>query len=294
MKKLLAILKRRPVVQALVTLLYNPHIKNFFTGRIAQGKTKFACVPGLNCYSCPAAAAACPIGGLQAVLTGNRQSVSYYVFGLLLLFGTLLGRFVCGFLCPFGFVQDLLFRVKVKKLKVLEKPDHVFRYLKYAVLLVLVILLPMFYTGASGVASPYFCKWLCPAGTLEGGVPLVLADGTLREGLGFLFGWKIAVLAALLALSLLLYRPFCKYLCPLGAFYSLFNGISFYQLRIDPHKCTHCGVCARVCHMGVNVPEKPASPECIRCGDCKRACPHGAISTGFCTRKKEPDADGAH
>ncbi len=103
----------------------------------------------------------------------------------------------------------------------------------------------------------------------------------LRGLAGVLFQWKALVLAAVLLAALFIHRPFCRYLCPLGAFYALFNRFSFFQLRLDREKCTGCGACAHVCPMAVEVPREPDSPECIRCGRCAAVCPEGALSCGF-------------
>ena len=91
----------------------------------------------------------------------------------------------------------------------------------------------------------------------------------------------------LIALSLIVYRPFCRYICPLGAIYGLFNPIAFYRIRIDEEKCTHCGACSRACPMNVPVEHSPNSPECIRCGACREACKPGALSMGFACAKRE-------
>ena len=90
-------------IQAVATLLTNIHIPNLFKGKIYQGNAKAVCVPGLNCYSCPAATGACPIGAFQAVVGSSRFKFSYYITGFFILLGVTLGRFICGFLCPFGF-----------------------------------------------------------------------------------------------------------------------------------------------------------------------------------------------
>ena len=272
---------RRNLIQAAAALLTNANLPGFASGSIYTGPTKQVCVPGLNCYSCPGAVGACPIGSLQAVLSGGRRGFSYYVAGTILLFGVLFGRLVCGFLCPFGFIQDLLHKIMAKRLTVPPRLDRPMRYTKYAVLLFLVILLPMFVRGPYGVGDPWFCKYLCPAGTLEGGIPLLIANESLRAMAGALFSWKAAVLAAVLIFSVLIYRPFCKYLCPLGAIYGLLNRLSFYQLRVDENRCTRCGACERSCGMGVEILKNINSAECIRCGKCKAVCPNGAISSGF-------------
>lgn len=102
-------------VQAAATLLTNIHLPNFFKGKIYQGNGKTVCVPGLNCYSCPAASGACPIGAFQAVVGSSKFKFSYYITGFIILLGVILGRFICGFLCPFGWFQDLLHKIPGKK-----------------------------------------------------------------------------------------------------------------------------------------------------------------------------------
>jgi ferredoxin-type protein NapH len=272
--------KRRTIIQAAATLITNANLPGFFTGKIYQGPGKHVCVPGLNCYSCPGAVGACPIGSLQAVIGGRERNLSYYVFGTILLFGALFGRLVCGFLCPFGFIQDLLYKIRSRKPKVPERLDRPLRYGKYLTLAA-VLILPTVLTDPYGIGSPYFCKYLCPAGTLEGGVPLLLLNKSLRAAAGALFTWKAAVLAAIILLSVLLYRPFCKYLCPLGAMYGLLNRVSLYRMELDGERCTGCRACERACPLGVKVTENVNSAECIRCGRCREKCPTGALSAGF-------------
>ena len=278
MKKLF---HRRGWIQAAATLASNANLRGFLRGKIYSGPIKTVCVPGLNCYSCPGAVGSCPVGALQAVITGNKHNFSFYVVGILLLFGVLLGRIVCGFLCPFGWIQELLNRIPGRKLNIPRKVDRRLRLFKYAVLLLFVLALPMFAVDAFGLGAPWFCKWICPAGTLEGGIPLIVANESLRAGLGFTFWWKISLLLLTILFSMLVYRPFCRYVCPLGAFYSMFNRWSFSQLAWDRNRCTTCGSCERACPMEVDVLRNPNSPECIRCGRCVHACPEGAISFQF-------------
>lgn len=271
--------KKRFGIQALAALLQNANLKGFFTGKIYQGPLKSVCVPGLNCYSCPGAVGACPIGSLQSFLSGLRIRIPYYIVGLLLFFGAVLGRAVCGFLCPFGFLQELL-----NKIPGVPKRDHFrldkpLRRLKYAVLVLLVVVLPLLYP-----LTPFFCKYLCPSGTLAG-ILLAARDSMVRAQLGGIFLWKLFVLLWVVAACLVIYRPFCKYLCPLGAIYGLFNRFALYRTHLDTDKCIHCGACAAACRMCVDPSKTPNSAECIRCGDCARACPTDALHMGV-RRKK--------
>lgn len=267
--------RNRWKVQALSALLTNGHLTGFFTGKIWKENLKGICVPGLNCYSCPGAVGSCPIGSLQAVIGSSKFRFSYYVVGTIILFGALLGRMVCGFLCPFGWFQELLHKIPSKKFS--TKKLHFLTYLKYIILLLFVIVLPMTIVNEVGMGDPWFCKWICPAGVWEGALPLAIADSGIRAALGSLFIWKSCILIGIVTLSVLFYRPFCKWLCPLGAFYALFNKVSLYRFQIDQNKCTACGACAKVCKMNVEVYKTPNHTECIRCGDCLRTCPHGAI-----------------
>ena len=274
-------------IQAGAALLTNIHLPNFLKGGLYQGKGKAICVPGLNCYSCPAASGACPIGSFQAVVGSSKFRFSYYITGFLILLGVLLGRVICGFLCPFGWFQELLHKIPTKKLS--TKKLKPLTYLKYVVLLVMVVLLPVLVTNQLGMGDPFFCKYLCPQGVLEGAIPLSLANAGIRAALGSLFTWKFIVLLTVIVLSIVFYRPFCKWLCPLGAFYALLNKVSLFQMQVDQSKCVSCGKCAKVCKMDVDVTKSPNHTECIRCGMCIRACPTDAVSFryGFGSGKQQ-------
>lgn len=267
--------------QAAFTALSNGYARGFAKGEIFQGGSKAVCVPGLNCYSCPGALGSCPIGSLQAVLGSRNFQFSFYVLGFLMMVGAICGRFVCGWLCPFGLVQDLLHKIPgVKKLKKLPG-DRWLRWLKYVILLVFVILLPLFAVDIVGQGAPWFCKYICPSGTLMGGLPLTAVNVGLRSAIGWLYRWKVGLLLAILVLSVFVYRPFCRYLCPLGAIYGPFNRFALYRFRVEQDKCVACGKCQKACKLDIPVWKTPNSVECIRCGDCRRACPFGAISADF-------------
>lgn len=264
-------------IQVLWALLSNSYLMGFVNGKIYKGKLKNLCVPGMNCYSCPGALGACPIGAMQAVIGSWNFKFAFYVAGFLMFVGALIGRIVCGWLCPFGLIQDLLHKIPFPRKIKTFRGDKLLRKLKYIIFLVFVIVLPLFLVDILGQGAPYFCKLICPVGTLEGGIPLVLLNQALRQTVSWLYAWKLVILVITLLVSMMIYRPFCKYICPLGAVYSVFNPISVFRYRIDKEKCIHCGVCAKVCEMGCEPVKKANDPECIRCGKCKKSCPTGAI-----------------
>lgn len=272
----------RLVFQGVWAFITNSYLTGFLQGKIYQGKLKSICLPGLNCYSCPSALGSCPVGALQSSFSARGSKISLYVSGFLIFIGAVMGRYVCGWLCPFGLIQDLLNKIPFPKKIRTFKSDRLFRKLKYVILAVFVILLPMVVVDVTGLGEPWFCKFICPAGTLEGGVPLVLLNSALRETVGFLYAWKLLILAVTVILSIIIYRPFCKYICPLGAVYSFFNRVSVFKITLDKEKCIGCNKCEKTCKMNVNPSENPDSAECIRCRECISACPTGALKDNFC------------
>ena len=283
------LIRFRGWVQAGATLLSNLHLPNFLKGSLYQGAGKAVCVPGLNCYSCPAASGSCPIGALQAAVGSPQYRFSYYIVGFLML----LGRAICGFLCPFGWLQELLHKIPTKKFS--SRKLKPLRYLKYGILVVMVCMLPVLAANDVGIGDPFFCKYLCPQGVLEGAIPLSLVNPSIRAALGKLFSWKLSILLTIIVLSVLFFRPFCKWLCPLGAFYALLNRMSLFRMQVDRDKCVSCGKCAKACKMDVDVTKTPNHTECIRCGMCARACPTCAVHFryGFWTREERNDAADA-
>lgn len=273
----------RKIVQAGWAVITNGYMKAFSPDgpMIYQGPLKQVCTPGMNCYSCPGALGSCPIGSMQAVLSGRGRDFPFYVVGYLALIGLFVGRFICGWLCIFGLIQELLYKIPTPKLRVPEGPDRILRYLKYGILLVMVVGLPLVYRNEAGAGEPFFCKYICPVGTLEGGVPLMILNETLRNVIGWLFAWKFLILFICIAASIFIYRPFCKYICPLGAFYGLFQKVSLVRMRHHESLCVDCGLCAKKCRMDVDPRVSPNSSECIRCRECIKACPMSALSMGI-------------
>ncbi len=283
----------RLLIQLASAALLNGYAAGFAGGKIYTGAGKAFCVPVLNCYACPGALGSCPVGSLQNVLGGARHRMSFYVLGLMTLFGIALGRLWCGFVCPFGLAQDLAGMIPARRIRVPGRIDKPARYVKYIILALFVIALPLLAKNRYGIADSYFCKYICPAGTLQAGIPLMLADSALRKLAGALFTWKMLVLTAVMAAAVFIPRFFCRYLCPLGAFYGLFNRFSFYQMELDRDRCTGCGACEKACPMDVPVtgcdggPPQVSGAECIRCGRCKAVCPSEAIRSGFYPEKRQ-------
>lgn len=266
---------KRKLIQLYAALLTNANIKGFVSGNIFKGKTKNVCVPGLNCYSCPGAVGACPLGSLQNALASSGTTVPYYIIGILALFGITLARTVCGYLCPIGFGQELLYKIKTPKLKK-SKATRVLSYLKYVILAVLVVALPIMF-GLAGTAVPAFCKYICPAGTFEGGIALLMnpENEGFFDMLGSLFTWKFCLLVGIIVACIFIFRAFCRFLCPLGAIYGFFNKFALIGVRVDMSKCTDCGLCTSFCKMDI---KRVGDHECINCGECVAVCPTKAIS----------------
>ncbi len=272
----------RKLIQFIATFLTNgywlfPQTKNIYVGPL-----KVLCSPGLNCYSCPASTTYCPIGAIQQLLLGIRFSLDTgaylfgsYVLGTIGLIATTTGRITCGWLCPFGLLQELLYKIPSgKKIEVY----NALRYVKYVMLIGFVFLFPLLLTNEWGMGKPWFCKFVCPTGTLEAGIPILLMQPDLRATLGYLFYNKLFWMIVFLVWSVFTSRPFCKTTCPLGAFYGLFNKFSLLKLDLLEDKCVDCGQCAQVCPMGIQFNESVGSTECIMCMRCMReGCEFGAI-----------------
>ena len=267
----------RKIIQFSIAILYNINFVGFRDHKIYTGPIKNICVPGLNCYSCPGAIAACPIGSIQSVIAGKKYGVGFlqsiflrfpiYVLGFVILFGVIFGRVVCSFLCPFGLIQELLYKIKTPKIKK-NFLTRKLTIIKYFILIVFVFILPII------INAPAFCKYICPEGTLEAGIFHVAFNESLRETIGVLFNLKLTILIIVVVFAILHYRVFCKYVCPLGAIYSLFNNIAIFRITVDKNLCINCNACINSCLMDV---KKVGDRECIECGECIKVCPASAI-----------------
>ena len=229
--------------------------------------------PFFYCYACPAAAFACPIGVLQnyAIL----QQVPFYAIGVVGLFGLALGRFWCGWACPFGLVQDLVSLVRRGRSQdVLRLPR--FAWTKFVVLIAVLIL-------AGVVAETLFCK-ICPAGSLFAAIPQRFVSTELEFGTFFYV--HLVTLAIALVLFALVGRFWCRYLCPMGAVLGLFNPVSILKVRVDFDKCSRCEDCLSVCPAKIEKLEDIEScTDCTRCGRCIESCGADAIKISAALRR---------
>ncbi len=271
---------KRWMIQLLFFIVQNPFLQNFFTGKIYASSVRQHCVPTLNCYSCPAAPFSCPIGSIQYLIE-YAKIVPFSILGFLTAIGAIFGSASCAFMCPFGALQDLLYRIS--PFKSLKKLPFFVRHIKWVILLLFVIIIPLW------KHIPAFCAYICPAGTLEAGIPLLITNEGLRASAGGTFVFKSVSLFLLLLWAMREQRPFCRYLCPLGLFFGLFNKISLLQIKLNHDKCRKCHVCQpeKSCPMGLKLPEKVNTLDCIKCGECIKPCPFHAINKEFIPKSKE-------
>jgi polyferredoxin len=282
----LGINHNRRLYQLSSALIIDSSLKGFVVASIYQGTTKGFCVPVLNCYACPSAIFSCPLGSIQhfMVIGGVPENIKmffanlpYYPLGLLGVIAAAVGRMCCGYLCPFGFFQDILFKIKTHKVKI----PKFLRHFKYVALVLLVFILPM------KLGENWFSK-LCPMGTLIGGIPWVSINSDIRGMVRGIFWIKTAILLIYVVFSSISKRPFCQTSCPLGAIYSLFNKVSFFRINWDEKSCTHCNKCEDICPMDIRIYENANPVDCIRCLDCDR-CPSVDLTHPFSALEKEEE-----
>ncbi len=410
--------------QIIGTVVLNGYILAYIQNKILySGFLKAVPEPVLNCYGGPLSLFACPLGSFQQIigLKGVEwwQNIPWVVLGVFLVVGASVGRAACGWLCPFGLWQDLLYKIKIGPragikrwlslgvincialitiillaifvrvpwwksvlfgwvplsalllysaikgkvelprrwsiagmlvgitlglvvviqhdvnigiavgavgmvlgsfiggskavlvfapagfvLTVLGKAERLGPFSGVELGLVFLLVVVIFYLAierwlrlflpsvgikyavliiVAGVvvyltAEPWFCK-LCPQGTLEAGIPLVLWDPVqgLRALVGWLFYFKVAILLFVFWSAVMVKRPFCRVICPIGAVYALFNKLSLLRMRLDNNACNRCGVCRRVCPTDIEPFLEPNQAECIRCFECVWNCPHKAL-----------------
>jgi len=229
---------------------------------------KWLCNPVLSCHSCALAWFACPIGVF--VHYAGYHLFPFLALGTVLLLGIAIGRLLCGWMCPFGLLQDLLHKIPGPKL---ELPAWTAR-IKYAVLAATVLLLP-FLLGEQTVFS--FCRF-CPASALQ-----VTLPNLARTGLGAVdagMAIKLGILVLVLGAAVVSSRSFCKVLCPIGALLAPLNHLSFWRIPVPTQNCVSCGKCDRACPQGMHPESRIAlgippnrAGECIVCYECRTICP---------------------
>jgi polyferredoxin len=228
------------------------------------------CGPVFHCYSCPLAMFACPIGVIANF--SALHVIPFAALGMLLLFGAALGTFVCGWACPFGFLQDLIAKVPTPKFT-LPLWMGIFRY---AVLLAFVLVIPFLW----GEAHPLFICRLCPAGAIEGALPNMANQAIAGQPIVWPTAVKTAILVMIVIAMFFTWRPWCTLFCPLGAFYSLLNHVSFLFLRFHRDRCIECADCRSLCVDGGSAERRIDGLHCLRCAECTN-CRAVTVETVF-------------
>ena len=235
-------------------LLSNAFIFRWFTVPLFRW---FPC-PFMNCHGCPFSFFACPIGVMEHAF--SIGTISFLTIGIIFLFGGIFGRMLCGWLCPAGFLQELVNKIPIKKRKI---PNFLF-YLKYPILFFFVFFLPFFFTH-----QPDFCRFICPVGTFEAGILGIWYDQALRRMVDWIFYLKVGILAMVIIALFFYRRFFCHVLCPLGTIFSFFNKVSLVQIEVKKENCPdNCNACEKKCPMSLKVQEEINSSSCIRCMEC--------------------------
>ncbi len=225
------------------------------------------CGPVFHCYSCPLATFACPIGVLAGF--SALHVFPFFAVGMLLVVAGIFGAFICGWVCPFGFLQDLLAKIPTPRFRLPAWTTH----LRYVVLVALVLVVPYLF----GETHPLYICRLCPAGALEGAVPDMAKAALAGHAVSLPSLAKTSVTLLVLAAMFFTWRPWCTTLCPLGAIYGLANRFSAVFLRFNPSACNSCSACHKLCRFGVKPDRRANDPRCVRCLECT-ACPQSALS----------------
>jgi len=207
------------------------------------------------------------IAANYAALFPVAFEIPFLLLGVLILSGALVGSLICGWACPFGFLQDLLAKITPKKLTLPGWTGH----LRFVVLVGLVIALPMIF-GARGIPfeeqSVSICR-TCPAGALEAGLPFSIAS--VWSGKAWLMSiFKTLLLAGFVVSAIVIYRPWCRLFCPLGGWLALFNRWSLFHLQFKGQACVECNLCRTRCPANVKLDLNANAINCVRCLECTR------------------------
>ena len=236
------------------------------------------CSPVFHCYSCPLATFACPIGILANF--SAIHMIPLMALGTLMVVGGLFGSLVCGWVCPFGLLQDLLGKIPTPKFQL---PDAM-GYMRYVMLLALVVTIPYLY----GESHPLFICRVCPAGAIEAALPNMASLAIAGKEVPWPSAAKIAILVVFLGSALFVWRPWCTLFCPLGAVYGLFNYVSLFFVRFHAEGCTDCDLCGKLCRSQGRSERRASDMRCIRCLECMR-CDALSIGTMFGNSSKASD-----
>lgn len=234
------------------------------------------CSPVFHCYACPLATFACPIGVLASF--SALHIFPFIAVGLLVLAAAVFGSLICGWACPFGFLQDVLGKIPTPKFDLPRWTAH----LRYAVLIGAVFAVPYFF----GKDHPLFVCRFCPAGGLEAAAPSMVSQALAGQQIVWPNALKLTILVLFLVAVFFVKRPWCRILCPLGAIFSLFNRVSVFFLGLNPDKCTHCERCHKLCEFGIEPEKSPNDLRCVRCLECTR-CGPGALTLGSIFKRPE-------
>ncbi|MBF0430014.1 MAG: 4Fe-4S binding protein [Fibrobacteria bacterium] len=275
LKQLNMIERARVISQWLSFIIPNAYMGFLKTKKIYQGSLKSVCVPFLNCHSCPTSFFTCPIGAIQHFVTIHK--IPFTVIGYLLAISMTVGAMACGWLCPFGLLQDLMYKIKSFKITI---PNQLTSF-RYFVLLFLIFLIPFF------TQETWFSK-LCPMGTLQAGLPWIIWNPMMpvdnipavsASAIGTMFLIKLVILLSFLCLFVIAKRPFCRVICPLGAIMGFFNRFSLVRLQVDTGHCKDCNKCVGDCLVELNVSHDPNHSACVRCLKCLK-CENVSMRVG--------------
>ena len=227
-----------------------------------------------------------------------------------LVIGILVGKSLCGWVCPFGFIQDLVGFIKRKQTEFSPRTHESMIYVKYAILGITLFISATFsaaklagvsesYGNALGIFTKAPFTTLSPAETLFATLPKMVRDFSNAvsanqvdvfsgiANLPPLFWAQLFIMAGVLVFAAYIPRSWCKYFCPHGAIMAILNRFSFLGLHRDLHKCPKgtCRLCVEVCPMRVPILDLPwekfSDPECIYCLKCADACPNKAIKPKY-------------
>jgi ferredoxin-type protein NapH len=234
------------------------------------------CSPVFHCYACPLATFACPIGIIAQF--SALHVFPFIAIGTLVTVGILFGTLICGWVCPFGFLQDLLAKIPTPKF---DLPKFT-GYFRYVVLIGAVLLIPYLF----GEEHPLFICRICPAGAVETAVPNMTNQAMAGQQILWPNTIKLTILVLFIIAVFFVRRPWCRVLCPLGAIFSIFNRFSAFFLRFNAEKCTDCKLCHRLCVYGIEPEKNPNDLRCIRCLECTQCTPEALTLSSIFERSK--------